>query len=126
MYVAERNTAEVVSTIVIGGAYVKATDKAGWQAADYARHNPKFYGSNALKILLPEDKNLWIEKAEQGNTEARIDLGNMCNMLYQEGKGIEQDYLETLKWFRLAAEHANANANAEFYLDRMYMTVVKG
>lgn len=63
--------AEVVSAIVVAGAYVKTTNKAGWRAADYARHNPKLDGSNALKILLPEDKNVLIEKANKGIPKPR-------------------------------------------------------
>jgi uncharacterized protein len=44
--------------------------------------------------------------ADQGNAEAQVKLGFM----YVAGEGIPQDYIEALKWFRLAADQGQANA----------------
>jgi len=44
--------------------------------------------------------------AKQGEARAQYDLG----VLYDEGKGVPQDYTEAVRWFRLAAEQGNAKA----------------
>jgi len=52
--------------------------------------------------------------ADQGNAEAQMKLGFM----YVAGEGIPQDYVEALKWFRLAADQGQANAQC--FLGLMY------
>ena len=44
--------------------------------------------------------------AEQGDADAQFNLGNM----YDNGKGVKQDYFEAVKWYRKVAEQGNANA----------------
>jgi len=44
--------------------------------------------------------------AEQGNTSAQNNLGNM----YSNGRGVPQDYAEAVRWSRLAAEQGNTSA----------------
>jgi hypothetical protein len=44
--------------------------------------------------------------AEQGNTEAQMMLG----ILYAEGEGVLQNYVEAHKWFNLSASRGNAQA----------------
>ena len=45
-------------------------------------------------------------QAEQGDAEAQIDLG----LRYANGEGVPQDDAEAVRWFRLAAEQENADA----------------
>lgn len=42
--------------------------------------------------------------AEQGDARAQVNLGYM----YAQGRGVSQDYTETLRWFRQAAEQGHA------------------
>ena len=50
----------------------------------------------ALNILSP--------LAEEGNLEAQNTLG----LINDEGSGVNQDYKEAVKWYRLAAEQGDA------------------
>ena len=47
-----------------------------------------------------------MKKAEAGDAEAQCNLGS-C---YYEGKGVNQDYKEAVKWYRKSAEHGYADA----------------
>ncbi|MBV5327014.1 MAG: SEL1-like repeat protein [Chlorobium sp.] len=49
---------------------------------------------------------LFILKADQGDTYAQYSLG----LMYGEGRGIPQDDKEAVKWFRLAAEQGHRSA----------------
>ena len=46
------------------------------------------------------------QAAEQGDVEAQVKLG----AAYHNGEGVEQDFAEAVKWFRLAAAQGNAQA----------------
>jgi TPR repeat protein len=49
----------------------------------------------------------WYRKsAEQGFAEAQYKLG----LIYEEGLGVTQDYVEAHKWFNLAAARGRAGA----------------
>ena len=49
----------------------------------------------------------WYRKAaEQGNAKAQYELGK-C---YHEGKGVEKDMAEAVKWYRLPADQKNYDA----------------
>lgn len=50
--------------------------------------------------------NLYLLAAEQGYVSAQYNLGYM----YDKGYGVEQDYREAEKWYRLAAEQGDADA----------------
>ena len=57
----------------------------------------------------------WYTKAaEQGNAVAQNNLGFM----YDNGKGVAQDYKEAVKWYTKAAEQGNASAQSN--LGAMY------
>jgi TPR repeat protein len=43
---------------------------------------------------------LWHSLAKQGGAYAQISLG----IMYNRGRGVPQDYVEAVKWFRLAAD----------------------
>ena len=43
--------AETVNALIDAGSYVKQKDKSGRMAVDYARHNEKLKGTDALKRL---------------------------------------------------------------------------
>ena len=58
----------------------------------------------AHKLLLPF--------AEQGDAEAQYLLG----LMYNEGKGVPQDYKEAVKWWRLSAEQRNERAQVNLAL----------
>ena len=51
---------------------------------------------------------LWLPLAEQGNASTQFNLG----VMYEDGRGVKQDDVEAVKWFRQAAEQGQANAQA--------------
>jgi TPR repeat protein len=55
----------------------------------------------------------WESLAEQGNSSAQYNLGQ----LYRNGQGVPQDNRTAVKWFKLAA--AQGNADAQFNLGWM-------
>ena len=65
--------------------------KSSYEKGDYGQ---------ALKILTP--------LAEKGIATAQYDIAGM----YENGKGVTQNYQEALKWYRLAAEQGNTKARA--------------
>jgi TPR repeat protein len=52
-------------------------------------------------------ENPVVQRAEQGDAEAQLALG----YVYWNGKGVPQDYVQAVKWFRKAAEQGNADAH---------------
>lgn len=52
--------------------------------------------------------------AAKGDARAQFELGYM----YERGKGVPQDYKESLSWFRKSAEQGNVSA--QFYLGQRY------
>ena len=50
----------------------------------------------------------WRPLAEQGDALAQFNMG----VMYEQGKGVPQDYQEAGRWFRLAAEQGDALAQA--------------
>lgn len=55
----------------------------------------------------------WRPLAVRGNMDAQFGMG----VMYNAGQGVEQDFREAAKWYRLAA--AQGHAEAQFNLDRM-------
>ena len=53
-----------------------------------------------------EDIQTLIKDAEGGNPKAQFNLG----IAYGNGQGVPQDYAESMKWFRMAAEQRHAGA----------------
>jgi uncharacterized protein len=58
---------------------------------------------------------LWRPLADQGVAQAQFLLGTM----YENGKGVAQDYREAMKWYRLAA-HYEGYAAPLYALGLMY------
>ena len=50
--------------------------------------------------------NKYCRAAKKGDAEAQFNLG----LLYKEGEGVPQNYVEALMWFDLAASRATAEA----------------
>ena len=63
-------------------------------------------GSRGQSINKKEAVKWYRLSAEQGNANAQLFLGGM----YDEGRGVTQDYKEAVKWYRLAAEQGDAVA----------------
>ena len=58
---------------------------------------------------------IWYRKAaEQGDAFAQHNLGFM----YENGRGVAQDYAEAMRWYRKAA--GQGDADAQFNLGVMY------
>ena len=47
--------------------------------------------------------------AKQGHVEAQVGLG----LLYYHGLGVDKDYAEAMRWYRLAAEQGHHNAQVQ-------------
>jgi len=56
----------------------------------------------------------WHAIAAKGDSTAEYSLGQM----YEQGKGVDQDYQEAYKWYRLSAEQGNDRA--QYSLGGMY------
>ena len=56
----------------------------------------------------------WKPLAEQGYYNAQNNLG----VMYDSGRGVQQDYKTAVKWYRLAAEQGNSRA--QYNLGAMY------
>ena len=54
---------------------------------------------------------LWLPLAEQGNSRAQFFMGFM----YDFGYGVQEDDIEAVKWYRLAAEKGYTQANTSIY-----------
>ena len=73
----------------------------GW-AADVADRCQQLYKNGQYEQAFP----VCSEDAEQGDAKAQYYLGKM----YANGKGVQQDYAEAVKWYRKAAEQGNGKA----------------
>jgi hypothetical protein len=60
--------------------------------------------AKTTKRKLAEDAKACRVRAEQGDAKAQYELGGM----YYQGKGVPQDYVEALRWYRQAADQRNA------------------
>ena len=57
----------------------------------------------------------WMPLAKGGNPDAQFNIG----LMYFKGRGVPQDYQETMRWYRLAAEQGFAQA--QYNLGVMYV-----
>ena len=73
---------------------------------------PSAYGQET-KVPAPEWVNSWRALAEKGNSVTQYFLG----LMYDEGKGVPQDYAEAVRWYRKAADQGNAGA--QYFLGLM-------
>tara|TARA_B100000676_G_scaffold169224_1_gene166440 strand:- start:2019 stop:2348 length:330 start_codon:yes stop_codon:yes gene_type:complete len=58
----------------------------------------------------------WLPYAEQGDAHAQHNLG----VMYERAFGVPQDYLEAMKWYRLAVDQGFSDARAS--LNAMYFS----
>ena len=58
---------------------------------------------------------LWLPLAEQGNASTQFNLG----VMYEDGRGVKQDDVEAVKWYRQAAEQGYVKA--QFILGGLYL-----
>src|SRR5580698_994906 len=67
-------------------------------------------------ITAPEDATVTQlrERANAGDAAAQVDLGS----IYDNGRGVPQDYAQAVRWYAKAAEQANAEG--QFNLGVMY------
>lgn len=76
----------------------------------------------ALETLTPETQRIWEQKALAGDALAQ----NVTGLAYKYGRadphdigyGVSQDHAASIKWFRMAAEQGEADA--QFNLARIY------
>jgi len=66
------------------------------------------------KVSASESLTSLRARAEKGDIDAQFNLG----VMYYQGRGVTQDYVEAARWFRKAAEQENAGA--QFNLGVMY------
>jgi TPR repeat protein len=87
-----------ISTIAVGIVlFVAQAANAGQLEDGTAAHaRGDFAGAVAL----------WRPLANQGNAQAQFFMGTM----YENGKGVAQDYKEAMKWYRLAADYKGYEA----------------
>ena len=63
----------------------------------------------------------WYHKAaEQGNTEGQWKLG----LIYEEGRGVPQDYVEAHMWLNLAVSRSTGEEREQSVLERDYVEAV--
>ncbi|ENW6316992.1 sel1 repeat family protein [Neisseria gonorrhoeae] len=55
-----------------------------------------------------------LQAAEQGNAAAQFNLG----VMYENGQGVRQDYVQAVQWYRKASEQGDAQA--QYNLGLMY------
>jgi TPR repeat protein len=84
--------------------FVRDTPEQSLKAADEADSR----GDYATEVLILRPL------AEGGNAVAQFNLG----LMYDQGQGVQQNYAEAAKWYRLAA--AQGNAGAQLNLGLMY------
>ena len=66
------------------------------------------------KIEMRRVNKLVTSLAEQGDAKSQFKMG----MIYKLGQGVQQDYKEAAKWYRLSAEQGDADA--QYNLASMY------
>jgi len=60
--------------------------------------------------VVPADFETVKQAAEQGDVQAQFKLG----LMYDEGQGVAQDYVEAVKWYQKAAGQGDADAQFKF------------
>ena len=70
-------------------------------------------GQAAWADDVPNFKKM-LQAAEQGNVDAQFNLG----VMYDNGRGVRQDYAQAVQWYRKAAEQGDADA--QYVLGVMY------
>lgn len=73
-----------------------------------------------IETLAPDTIRAWEQKAREGDAFAQ----NVVGMAYKCGLGVKQNHAASIKWFRMAAERGEADA--QFNLARAYASEVDG
>lgn len=71
-----------------------------------------FVATANCQVLRGQSLDNLKKAAEKGDSDAQLKLGN----LYIEGRAVEKDYVEAIKWLRTAAESSNSVAQLELGL----------
>ncbi len=71
-------------------------------------------GQSDKEVFNSTNFNITYEMAKMGDAESQYWIG----YIYQEGKGVPQDYVEAVRWYRKAAKQGNAIA--QLNLGSMY------
>ncbi|HLQ24975.1 MAG TPA: tetratricopeptide repeat protein [Acidiferrobacterales bacterium] len=74
----------------------------------------------AIETLTPATQRNWEQKAAGGDAIAQ----NVTGMAYKYGIGVSQDHAASMKWFRMAAEQGEADA--QFNLARIHESKADG
>jgi len=96
----------------LSGTYLVPSPNGGSaQKGTFVLHKTSSEGpSNGFNILnCPSDAAFMREAAEQGNVSAQLNLG----ILYLQGHGVAQDYLQAFYWVKLAAAGGVKDAKQE-------------
>ena len=93
----------------LDSAAVLALGAAGVSAQDFDK-GVEAFRSGDFKSALKE----WLPLAEQGNSWAQYGVGKM----FRRGNGVDQNYVEALRWYRLSAHQGFFNS--QFELGAMY------
>ena len=64
-------------------------------------------GQAAWADSVPDFKKM-LQAAEQGNADDQFNLG----LMYDNGRGVRQDYTKAVQWYRKAAEQGDAQAQS--------------
>jgi len=102
-----RGVVVLVLALALSAPVLAADYDAGWEAysrGDYA---------TALKE--------WRPLAQQGDADAQYNLG----VMYYEGKGVPQDYVQAYMWFNLAASRGDKHALDNRYIVANELTAVQ-
>ena len=89
--------------VIIAAALLSLTLPSSVAAQDYHR-GYRAYSEGDYETALNE----WHPLAEQGNASAQTNLG----IMYQHGRGVEQNEAEAVRWYLPAAEQGNATAQS--------------
>lgn len=65
-----------------------------------------------------EAARIWRQAADTGDSKAQLRLGK----LYENGEGVERDYVEALRWYILAERNGNQDAAVAAYFLRRNLT----
>ena len=81
-------------------------------------------GASEKTELVRRERQTFVEffqLANQGDTNAQSRIGGM----YTLGRGVARNYVEAVRWFRLAAEQGNADAVLSRYHVRLWLGVAQ-
>jgi hypothetical protein len=106
----KRTLLSVLALIAVGCADAEKSETA----SDGSEQVTPSASCAALPVESPLEDFLLC--AEQGNASAQLNLG----LMYEMGEGVPEDFVEAVRWWRLAAEQGHASA--QYNLGYMYDT----